>query len=214
MLKLPKIKWIKYPSTDKLAFWLAIRSADVESRGFEVWGKAANNWSEQPAGAGPELICGYDGNIAVGDIRLLSPRLTPTVNRPVYIAVFRNWEPDGFLIAPYSPYSLAATSTELEFPDRCHPLRVACTWNTRSVHPRSVSDSWLIDKLSKEEEADIWHSFRHSAVGHPIPESLEGRVGGPIRRPDDPRIAYQCEEADVLHVIDDMEHLANLSDRC
>lgn len=211
MNQLPKIQWIEDPNRDKLAMWLAVRDADLALQGMP--GEEAPRKERPETDTGPSLqlvessfldsapISEYDFDVAVGEIRLLSPRLSPVSERPIYVAVFRAWADGRVLISPFGPYSIAATRTELEFQARMHPLRVTCPWNALTVHPFSLSESWKIDVLSSDEMEDIWHVFRYSATGHPLPEYLDSRVGCPIRRPYDPRIAYQNEEAGMLQLL-------------
>jgi len=58
----------------------------------------------------------------------------------------------------------------------------------------AISDSWFIDEFSETEMSDIWHIFRHVAVGHLVPETLLPRVGCTIKSVTDIRVAYQSEE--------------------
>lgn len=211
MNQLPKIRWNEDPNREKLASWFALRDADLALRKLRV---AVQAHSEAPSDdLGPSLralaspgihstpISEFDFDVALGDIRLLSPRLSPTADRPVYVVVFRDWEDGKVLIAPYSPYSLAATRTELEFPNRSLSLRVVCAWNALTAHPLSIAESWKIDVLSADEMQEIWQVFRSSATGQPLPENLFPRIGCPIRRPSDPRIAYQQEESEIFRVL-------------
>ncbi len=208
MKDLPKIHWVDDPNLGKLIAWLEVRNADLALR--EPADHETVSVGEEPGEGGSGLqilnesateevqIVSFDLDIQVGDIRLLSPQLTPNANRPVYVAVFKQWEDDLVLVAPFSPYSFAATRTELEFQDRTHALQVLCPWNAHTIHPISIADSWLVDRLSETELADTWQVFRHAAVGYDLPEELVSRVGCPIMRIDDPRVAYQTEEADVM----------------
>lgn len=211
MNQLPKIHWVEDPNREKLASWFAVRDADLALRKSRVADEASDGEAIDDSGtllhlvASPGLksapISEYDFDVVVGEIRLLSPRLCPLAERPIYVAVFRDWADGRVLIAPYSAYSFAATRTELEFPDRMHPVRVVCPWNSLTVHPISLAESWKIDLLSPEEMKDIWHVFRHSATGHPLPEDLDARVGCSIRRANDPRITYQHEESGMLQLL-------------
>lgn len=211
MSQLPKIHWVEDPNREKLALWFGIRDADLSLRRSRVAGEVPEKEAIGDSGSSlhvvaspvvdPVPISEYDFDVSVGEIRLLAPRLCPLAERPIYVAVFREWEDGMIILAPYSPYSIAATRTELEFRDRMHPLRVVCPWNSLTVHPFSLSESWKIDVLSPDEMKDIWHVFRHSATGHSLPEYLNSRIGCPIRRPHDPRIAYQDEEAGTLQLL-------------
>jgi len=143
-------------------------------------------------------VCPFDRNVSVGEVRLLSPKITPHIERPVYIAVFRQWDERHVLIAPFSPYLIPATTTELLFAHRHATLRVLCLWNVVTVRPKDLARSWYIDRLSDDDLSDGWHVFRHAITGSSLREEMIARVGAAIRHASDLRIAYQEDEVKVL----------------
>lgn len=143
------------------------------------------------------LVAPYDPHPAVGDIRLLSPQWTSRLERPVYVAILKEWD-EGLVAAVFSSFLFPALSTELIFPKRAPALRVLCLWN-HYVAPVSVlAQSWLVDKLTEDELRDARQVFRHAMTDEPLPAALAERVGTKISSATDPRLAYRQQELDLL----------------
>ena len=142
-----------------------------------------------------------------GQIRLLSPDISPDSRLPLYVALLRLWDEDSFLIAPYGRFSEPGTTGELLTGRDAPCLRVLSLWNAHTVSTTALLKSWFIDCLSAVEMADAWAVFRHVALGADLQTPLLERTGPPILSPDDPRIQYQHEE------IHRMASLARLDER-
>ena len=146
-----------------------------------------------------ESLCAeFDPNIRVGDIRLLSAEFSARPERPVYVAILRDWKSDGFVTAVFSPFSAAGLSTELVFPERPHSLRVLCLWHHYELPQAILAKSWVVDQMTTVELDDAWHVFRHAFTDAPITESLAKRVGTYIESENDPRLAFQNSEIELL----------------
>jgi hypothetical protein len=148
--------------------------------------------------AAPVAVLPVQPEPAPGQVRLLAPALTPAASRPVYVAVLREWETGDLLVAPFGPFSVPATTTELLTRRLDLALRVLCLWNARTVPLTVLRQSWLVEPLTVREAADAWAVFRCAATGRPIPATLARRVGPPIFVPTDPRLIYQTREVAAL----------------
>lgn len=151
------------------------------------------------AGAEKSLVAAFDRTEPVrGEVRLLSSRLLPSANRPVYVLVLGDWEDGLKLVAPFGPMLEPATPGELKTgrPEFC--LAVLCLWNTHSVPVSRLQWGWVVDRLPESAVEEAWSVFRHAATGSPLPAALEERVGLPILDPEDPRTVYQAREFNFL----------------
>ena len=102
--------------------WLDERSADRESCRHELPETIAsvrqdNRRLSQAAG-------NYDGDIAPGQIRILSKRFTADPDLIPYVAVLGKSEEGRWLVAPFSQYSYPATPGEMATGIRHYGLRV------------------------------------------------------------------------------------------
>jgi tetratricopeptide (TPR) repeat protein len=166
----------------------SVAAADVPASGFLRVDHLGKSW-----------VRPYDSREARrGEVRLLSSRLVPGAERPVYVLVLADWEEGVKLVAPFGPLPEPATGGELALPGRPLPLQVLCAWNARTVPTKRLVWSWVVDFFEEEELSDAWAVFKHAATGAPLEAALETRVGLPIFKETDPRIAYQDEEVDLL----------------
>jgi hypothetical protein len=145
-----------------------------------------------------KLVRPFDRPVAVGQVRLLSPELTPDTDRPVFVAVFGDWDEGEVLMAPFSPFSVPATAGEWLTGRTTPVLRVLEIWNARSVPTAALAESWLADDLTHAECKGAWHVFEHEALGKPLAPEFEQEVGPPLVHPEDPRRRYQHEEVAAL----------------
>ena len=144
------------------------------------------------------LINPFDDNIQPGEIRLLSSAIVPDSQRPYYAAVIKQWEEDMVLIAPYSPFTVPATTGEFLTGREDFSLATLELWNARTVPIVLLNKSWLVDQLSETEQKEAFAVFANITSGKDLPEELRDRAGIPIVNPKDPRIEYQKEEAALL----------------
>ena len=136
------------------------------------------------------LVRHFDGDIAVGQVRVLSG-----VKEITYALVARKWDERSWLVIPFSSFSVPATDTELKMKvDGGLGLRVVQLWNARSLLTETVAKSWLVHTLPDEDVADVVSAWRWSVGIGELSEDQLARTGLPIMRRDDPRIAYEDEE--------------------
>lgn len=134
-----------------------------------------------------------------GQIRLLQGWLAAEARRPVYVAVIHHWQPDTFVVAPYGPFLEPATATELLTGRDHDALRVLSLWNVRTIDAATLTEGSLhIDDLSAGELSDARDVFSHALADEGMSAELWDRVGCLIVHPQDPRIAYQDEEARMM----------------
>ena len=145
-----------------------------------------------------KLVRPFDRPVAVGQVRLLSPELTPDTDRPVFVAVFGDWDEGEVLMAPFSPFSMPATTGEWLTGRTTPVLRVLEIWNARSVPTAALEETWLVDDLTHAECKGAWQVFEHEALGKPLAPEVEQQVGPPLVHPEDPRRRYQDEEVAML----------------
>lgn len=201
MKNLPKINQspVTQSQRDRLGRWLAVRRLDQELEStIGEMAPAESAGPEIPAAEIRRLIRPFDLGVAVGDIRLLSPRLAPADGLPRYVAVLKEWDEDEFLVAPYSKYPEPAVTGELATGRNHFSIDCLELWNARAIHRLALKHSWLADRMSDAEQADAWVVFAHAFAGKPLPEALADRVGPPVFVPEDPRLEYQAEEAAAM----------------
>lgn len=200
--KLPKLRVIPRPKwqLERLALWIEERSLElrlrddgsmsVPSQGLHVVGKYS--------GLTTKLVRDFDKPVKAGQIRILSPELTPDTDRPVFVAVFGCWDVDEVLVAPFSPFTVPAIPGEWLTGRSTPMLRVLEIWNARSVPNAALNQSWLVDELTDAECEAAWCVFEHDAFGKPLDSIFEQQIGPPLAHPEDPRRQYQHEEVSML----------------
>jgi hypothetical protein len=197
---LPQIRWTSRTNGSPAHFqnWLA----EINLRGVA----AGDEEAASPASAAhpsdnrdlAHLSSAFDSDPRVGEIRLLSAEFSSQPERPVYVAILKNWEGEGMVTAIFSPFNNPALSTELQLPTRLHPLRTLCLWHHQVLPAELLAQSWRVDSLSEFELRDAWQVFRHAVSDEPLPAALAERVGTKIASSSDPRIAYQRAELALM----------------
>lgn len=148
-----------------------------------------------------EVVAPYQDapeSLEPGCVRLLSSRVLPGIDRPVYVLVLAEWEQDDRLVAAFSPYGEPATTTEYRTGREEAPLKVLCAWNACTVRTEDLAKGWLAARFSAQQLEEALAVFRNAISGEPLPSVLKLRVGPPVPHPLDPRVEYQREEAAIL----------------
>ena len=117
MSRLPPLQFQETPAWQhqRLADWIEEWSLDLELRAVlehEAADRSPASSRPPPGQSIPGLTRPFDAPVEVGQIRLLSPRLVPDADRPMFVAIFRAWEDDLVLVAPFSRFSTPATQGE------------------------------------------------------------------------------------------------------
>ena len=135
----------------------------------------------------------YDGDIAPGQIRILSKRFTADPDVIPYVAVLEKWHEGMWLVAPFSQYSYPATPGEMITGIRHLGLRVMQAWNARTMQDSLLAKSYLFGDLSNDVLQDCLSLFRHEMGGRALPEYFKALRGGAIIMEEDPRREYIAE---------------------
>jgi hypothetical protein len=209
MSRLPPLQFQETPSWQhqRLADWIEEWSLDLELRAVlehEAADRSPASSRPPPGQSIPGLTRPFDAPVEVGQIRLLSPRLVPDADRPMFVAIFRAWEDDLVLVAPFSRFSTPATQGEWLTGRPTPALRVLAVWNSRTLPLSRLEESWSVDVLTPLECDAAWAVFEHAISGRPLPETRALDVGPPVRHPEDPRLRYQGEENALFAYLDDL----------
>lgn len=199
MARLPKLKPIEIPEAQQLSLgaWLTcyeIHQELSEGDAEETFADLIPETADSPL-LSLQISPFALSPLSVGQIRLLSSKLVPEAEEPVFVAVIRQWEEeDSFLITPFSRYPFPAFTSELLTGKEEDELATLCVWNSVTLSSQSLQQSWMAGELSEEEVQDANQVFDWFLFGASLPESLNNRIGAPILYPDDPRIPYQSEQ--------------------
>jgi hypothetical protein len=210
MSKLPPIQTRAMPTAQQnwLQRWLALWEDDRLLQSLEP--------AAPPAAGGPAqdpLVQPYhQPPLQLGEIRLLAPHVTPASADPVFVAVYSEWNPVGYMIAPFSRFPVPAFTGELFTGWKEAQLRVLNVWNSFSMAPDALTASWLVDRLSEEECARARALFRHTIFGHELAGDLSALIGPPITHPLDPRLIYQRQEVQRLATLSALQNTGAADD--
>lgn len=195
-----------------IAAWMADREAEKDVMNIEVV------TCRHDATRLNEVRGDYDGNISVGDVRILSKQFTLEPDIIPYVAVLEEWEKGMWLIVPFSHYATPATPGEMSTGIDMRGLRVLQAWNGRTVQDDILKKSFLFDRLSDKVREDALALFRHEMGGVDLPTSFSALRGVPIVNEADPRREYIAESIDRLQplakvVVDMTDRMNSIFDR-
>ena len=195
-----------------IAAWMADREAEKDVMNIEVV------TCRHDATRLNEVRGDYDGNISVGDVRILSKQFTLEPDIIPYVAVLEEWEKGMWLIVPFSHYSTPATPGEMSTGIDMRGLRVLQVWNGRTVQDDVLKKSFLFDRLSDKVREDALALFRHEMGGVDLLTSFSALRGVPIVNEADPRREYIAESIDRLQplakvVVDMTDRMNSIFDR-
>ena len=139
---------------------------------------------------------GYDENIAVSQIRILSKQYTNDADIIPYVAVIEKWDENMWLIVPFSPYKVPATEGEMSTGLKTYGLQVIQAWNGRTVQDSILKKSFLFGELDSKVCNEALMLFRHEFAGVDLPENFSAQRGSPIVEACDPRRDYIYENVD------------------
>jgi len=129
-----------------------------------------------------------------GQIRLFAPITPGTAQHPRYAAVLAAEAGGRFLVVPFGRLALPATSWEWSTGRAAPPLRVLCLWNAVRLPASLLEKSWVVDRLSAEEQADGLVVYAAWRLKQPPAGMDPSRTGPPLIHPLDPRYDYLDEE--------------------
>ena len=144
----------------------------------------------------------YDGNIAAGQVRILSKRFTRTPEVVPFVVVLEKWEErvdgDMWLVAPFSPYSTPATSGEMTSGANLLWREVIQAWNARTIQDSLLEKSYLCGVLDEKTVREARALFRNQFAGTALPADFSAVRGSKVYMDGDPRREYLVEEIDRL----------------
>lgn len=193
-----------------IAAWMADREAEKDVMNMEVM------TCRHDATRLNEVRGDYDGNVSVGDIRILSKQFTSEPDVIPYVAVLEEWEKGMWLIVPFSHYATPATPGEMSTDIDMRGLRVLQVWNGRTVQDDILKKSFLFDRLSDKVREDALALFRHEMGGVDLPTSFSAQRGVPIVNEADPRREYLKECIERLNplseaVLENEKHMGGVN---
>ncbi len=141
---------------------------------------------------------GYADVPAVNDIRLLHPDVAPSAVRPIHVALLDRAPSGAWLAAPFSRFANPASEGEWMTGRRGAALRVLCLWNARWMPAATVLRSWRAGWLTGRERAGALRALEFWRNGTSPGRAVLAKTGLPVIHPDDPRRAYEDEEARLM----------------
>ena len=104
---LPQIRWTSRTNGSPAHFqnWLAEYTLREAAAGDEDAASATFPAHSADHRDLAHLCSAFDSDPRVGEIRLLSAEFSSQAERPVYVAILKNWEGEGLVTAIFSPFS-------------------------------------------------------------------------------------------------------------
>lgn len=134
-----------------------------------------------------------------GDIRLVSPRFLPGVDRPLAVLLLdQNFETDEWVVVPFSPENQAVRNGEWETQLEEPLLHVLCFWNARTVQGCVLEESQAVDSLNADELEHCDRLYRAWTTRQPWSLVDAARSAAPLRASLDPRQDYVDREREML----------------
>lgn len=186
--------WEKEKLQKWLNLWNLKKETDAAFKGNSAEPHSASSEDSAFKGNIKKLIRDFDKSPKEGEIRLLPPEFDLEISLPKYVAILKKWPENTFLVAPFSPISIAAVQGEFETGKKHFSLANLELWNSIIAPLKVLERTWLADELSTEQTRDAFLVFKFIATGIDLPENLKKRTGPPIFAENDPRNEYQDEE--------------------
>lgn len=134
--------------------------------------------------------------IKQGQIRILRAKDVVNPDHIPYILVLEEWDPDIWLIAPFSPYSVPVTPYEMATGEKALGLEVLQCWNSRTVPGVLLEKSYIAGEMPAKIVEWGRALFRYSLTRKPLPADFAAERGFPIRHKEDPRRRYQDDSVE------------------
>ena len=124
----------------------------------------------------------FHDNVEPGDLRLFADVFPPRSG------LFYKRHPSGlWIVIPLSDrsFTVPASNEEALVGERVYQF-----WNELALPDRYAVRSYFMAHLPNVEMSAIGAVLCHLRVGEPMPKGLQVAFGGPITKPDDPRLEY------------------------
>ena len=121
----------------------------------------------------------FDPSPTSGELRIFADLPEPMT------ALLLGVSDDGWRVLPLSPFTVPASDREILVGTRVYQL-----WNACDLSFKTVSHSWIVEKLPPDDIADVKSALRVMR-GEKIADDLASCMGLPITASDDPRRDYE-----------------------
>ena len=121
----------------------------------------------------------FDPSPTSGELRIFADLPEPMT------ALLLGVSDDGWRVLPLSPFTVPASDREILVGTRVYQL-----WNACDLSFKTVSHSWIVEKLPPDDVADVKSALRVMR-GEKIADDLASCMGLPITASDDPRRDYE-----------------------
>ena len=122
----------------------------------------------------------FDVSPAAGELRIFADFPEPVTGLLLGVS------DDGWRVLPLSPFTVPASDREILVGTRVYQL-----WNTCDLSFKTVSHSWIVEKLPPDDIADVKSALRVMR-GEKVDDDLASCMGLPITAlDDDPRRDYE-----------------------
>ena len=121
----------------------------------------------------------FDPSPTSGELRIFADLPEPMT------ALLLGVSDDGWRVLPLSPFTVPASDREILIGTRVYQL-----WNACDLSFKTVSHSWIVEKLPPDDIADVKSALRVMR-GERIADDLASCMGLPITASDDPRRDYE-----------------------
>ena len=121
----------------------------------------------------------FDPSPTSGELRIFADLPEPMT------ALLLGVSDGGWRVSPLSPFTVPASDREILVGTRVYQL-----WNACDLSFKTVSHSWIVEKLPPDDIADVKSALRVMR-GEKIADDLASCMGLPITASDDPRRDYE-----------------------
>ena len=121
----------------------------------------------------------FDPSPTSGELRIFADMPEPMT------ALLLGVSDDGWRVLPLSPFTVPASDREILVGTRVYQL-----WNVCDLSFKTVSHSWIVEKLPPDDIADVKSALRVMR-GEKVADDLASCMGLPITASDDPRRDYE-----------------------
>ena len=121
----------------------------------------------------------FDPSPTSGELRIFADLPEPMT------ALLLGVSDGGWRVLPLSPFTVPASDREILVGTRVYQL-----WNACDLSFKTVSHSWIVEKLPPDDVADVKSALRVMR-GEKIADDLASCMGLPITASDDPRRDYE-----------------------
>ena len=155
------------------------RFLSVFRREWEMYRTREAATPRASTGKASSTLSAFDPSPTSGELRIFADLPEPMT------ALLLGVSDNGWRVLPLSPFTVPASDREILVGTRVYQL-----WNACDLPFKTVSHSWIVEKLPPDDVADVKSALRVMR-GEKIADDLASCMGLPITSPDDPRRDYE-----------------------